>query len=629
MKIVKLSVRQSYIKLIDEAIKPAKELPFNNLFGDSYREVISLMNPKLKELKNKLESGDTKSGKKWIIDFDTQTGKTLGDKREFRLGKIINKELGSVWADEYAKQIRSKNEDDLSIVISRHPVDVLRMSDHLNLQSCHSPEGMYWQCALEEAQVGGPVAYVVNSSDLKDLNVNDFDEIFLDNDRGKEGIQPLSRLRLNRYINKYEKDNLALPVPSIYGREVAGFFDSVVSWSREKQSEYFRDAENIEMDDWTRVGGSYKDVQDYKLFDEFFDRDDFSGETDYEGNDEIVDMAEQMQNEIDAANEQYDFDHFQMSAEVEDHDRGEDPYISMSTNLFFEFQDYNGDDSEFYGLGEDEGYTPSDLDDLIESLIDVEDFEVGEIYYRANNGTLGMSVTLEFQRSDYGNENPVDDYLDALRSAYNYEENAYKEAYARIQDVLIENKLIGGVSSAEKQEGFSNLNLTNFSISFDKYDKTMQVRANVPIDIAKLPNMTSTQKTSTREFISNYISSWLNDFYSKDISSFLMQEFKPEINMGNAPKVDIFFDNGRGNGTYITMEFNIYLPDTEVNSINDIVNYLKYLDRNFPQLVNDLQEKAYFAIKQNWYNYEGTGPTFEEPTTMAKNWYSLSKESTK
>jgi hypothetical protein len=621
MKIVKLSVNQRYISLIDDAIKPAAELPFNNIFNDKYREVIPLMNPKLKELKNKLESGDTKSGKKWIVDVDSQTAKTLGDKREFRLGRIVNKDLGSVWADEYANQIRSKNKDDLSIVISRHPVDVLRMSDHVNLSSCHAPEDIYFNCAIEEAQAGGPVAYVVNSSDLEDLDVNNLDEIFLDNDRGKEGIQPLSRLRLNRYVNKHEKDSLALPVPSTYGREVAGFFDSVVSWSREKQPEFFNDAKNVEMDDWTRVGGSYKDVQDYRLFDEFFDRDDFSGETDYDGSDEVADLAEQMQIEIDTATDRYDLKYFQVTAEVEESDNI--PYLSMHTQLLFEFTGYEGEDGSNYELT---GNEDIDIENEIMDIVEVGSHDISEVYYYMDNGNLRVVLSLNYE--SYGNENPADDYLDTLRECDYYEVNSYKEDYARIQDILIDNGIIGGVSSGSKKEMLSDFSLTNFNISFDKYDKSMQVKVNVPVDIARLPNMSLMQKNTTRKFISDYISNYMNDFYTKDINTFLIQEFKPEIDMGNAPKVDVFFDS-RINSTYITMQFNLYLPDTEADSINDVINYLKYLDGNFPNLVKDLQEKAYFAIKQNWYNYEGTGPAFEEPTTMAKNWYNLSKESTK
>ena len=63
----------------------------------------------------------------------------------------------------------STGAEDLSVVMSRHPIDVLRMSDIGNITSCHSEGNSYFQCAVAEAKGHGPIAYLVKSEDLQEL----------------------------------------------------------------------------------------------------------------------------------------------------------------------------------------------------------------------------------------------------------------------------------------------------------------------------------------------------------------------------------------------------------------------------------------------------------------------------
>lgn len=55
----------------------------------------------------------------------------------------------------------SGDEVDYTVIISRHPVDVLRMSDIGSIQSCHSEGRSHFQCAVAEAKGHGPIAYLV------------------------------------------------------------------------------------------------------------------------------------------------------------------------------------------------------------------------------------------------------------------------------------------------------------------------------------------------------------------------------------------------------------------------------------------------------------------------------------
>ena len=69
-------------------------------------------------------------------------------------------------------EINNLDNDKYSIIITRHPIDVLRMSDFDNITSCHSPASRtsayqsYYKCAVAEAQGHGAVAYVVETEDL-------------------------------------------------------------------------------------------------------------------------------------------------------------------------------------------------------------------------------------------------------------------------------------------------------------------------------------------------------------------------------------------------------------------------------------------------------------------------------
>ena len=57
----------------------------------------------------------------------------------------------------------------MMIILSRHPLDVLRMSDISNINSCHSEGASHFQCAQAEAKGHGPIAYLVTQEEYDDL----------------------------------------------------------------------------------------------------------------------------------------------------------------------------------------------------------------------------------------------------------------------------------------------------------------------------------------------------------------------------------------------------------------------------------------------------------------------------
>jgi hypothetical protein len=214
-----------------------------------------------------------------------------------------------------------KDKGTYSIVITRHPIDVLRMSDFDDINSCHSPPSRkdsaditYYKCAVAEAHGHGAIAYVVENEhleeayetpDLKELaNASDFqeEEMFWDESRAEGLIEPISRLRLRQVRHYKDRDKvkrwdegteIAIPEKRIYGKKIPGFRETVVDWARENQSEaiaaapsnfasYIKDGERItgdhlDLDHFVKFGGSHEDNHISDLIRSFLQADKILG----------------------------------------------------------------------------------------------------------------------------------------------------------------------------------------------------------------------------------------------------------------------------------------------------------------------------------------------------------------
>ena len=213
--------------------------------------------------------------------------------------------------------------EELAIVLSRDPVDVIRMSDHPKavqaIESCHSEGSGYFDCAVEEAEEGGMIAYMVRKSDIEDKDLDE-GELFEDQDRGVKGIKPYARLRLRRFerpgrkppkseYDPYEEGHtpenspyydleddekwggdveVAVPELRTYGASLPNLVDVVTSWAREAQPEFYRGDKEYptRASDWRITGGGYRDNPSAELFRNFFsssDRTDADESTDAHG----------------------------------------------------------------------------------------------------------------------------------------------------------------------------------------------------------------------------------------------------------------------------------------------------------------------------------------------------------
>lgn len=168
-------------------------------------------------------------------------------------------------SDENLGKVESK----YSIIYSRVPVDILRMSDFSDegLESCHSEGNEYFVCALAEAQNEGAIAYAVNTEDLEKIDLDD-PEIFYDRQRRIQGIAPVSRVRLRNITDKSTGIAIAVPSSRIYGERLDNFLNTVKKFAVDSQAKALVTIDeegnkrlNIssKISDFIHRGGSYED----------------------------------------------------------------------------------------------------------------------------------------------------------------------------------------------------------------------------------------------------------------------------------------------------------------------------------------------------------------------------------
>ena len=180
------------------------------------------------------------------------------------------------------------------VIYSRHPVDVFRMSDFVQVQSCHSPPSRkgdmqgfdeYNICALAEAYANGMIAYAVPAKSFEDVDLEPTqesldeigeDELFWDQERGEGQVEPVARVRIRNVAftdrETGEITRVAVPDQKTYGKPPANFNTYVRNFIAAAQRQEinqiansdavdrFDDGDiNIPLENFERFGGSYED----------------------------------------------------------------------------------------------------------------------------------------------------------------------------------------------------------------------------------------------------------------------------------------------------------------------------------------------------------------------------------
>ena len=368
-------MRDQYIDEV-EADRSPNQLPFNDIFSGQIRMLLSFgdseifndMVQDLKQIKN-YSHFDPKDGtvvKKIKIPEEHGGGEK---ETKMSLGKAIHmigipEEKKKKYLDffaTYKDELENLSEKgSYVIILSRSPIDILRMSDHRSWSSCHSQDGSEFGSAIGEGLDGGAVAYVIPSPEYKKFVLDGGDlqseEVFADRERSVSGMVPVARLRIFRFYDESDKTNLAIPDDSTYGRHIPDFFQTVRKFFFEKQNLDFDDIyQKFSNGEIVRYGGRYEDTNDISKFNDFFQTKEFSKLRNLEYKGKTVDKRAEMEEEIDNILDGYSFTNMKVSGEVYDSD-GE-PYFSGYATAEFSLKglvlnenedDFDLDDYEAY-----------------------------------------------------------------------------------------------------------------------------------------------------------------------------------------------------------------------------------------------------------------------------------------
>lgn len=348
--------------VIDYLNNNFKKLPFDSIFGDKLRIVIPIGGDiTARAIINDLKRIKDFSG------FDLRKGEVIrkiqidpkyggGNKEQkINIGKAVSalkidpdtKKKYLDWLARYKDNLEDalNDQSEYGIIISRAPIDIVRMSDHRNISSCHSQGGSHFYCAVKEAITGGAVAYVVYQETINDLESDDElqnPEFFLDDDRDVEGFRPpISRLRIRRLESRSGKE-LGVPDDRVYGdSSIPGFHKTLVDFLKRQQAGQIKDyIDNPET--WVSRGGSYFDTRLPQLAEDFIENGEEDIEHDYD--DRATEAHYQTQgweDELSSTKEQFNrrMDYCEVDYYVEDTD--EQPYIIPSASCSIDVSKFN------------------------------------------------------------------------------------------------------------------------------------------------------------------------------------------------------------------------------------------------------------------------------------------------
>lgn len=396
-----LEINQEYLSKIKKKIKsfaPEKS-DFKDIFGNKSRIVIPLENKIANEFIDNLE-------KLGLTDIDIKKGTGKFKEREVQISKFLSRLNKNQMLDWYSKnKVALTKESEFSIIISINPIDIIRMSDHKGISSCHAPGRDWFHCSIQEAKTGGAMAYLVKTEDLNKIkNLND-KEIFQDNDRGIQGIEPLSRIKIRRFDD--EQNSYLVPMKKEYGLKNDDFFQTLKTYLLEKQKDKIKD---IDFKKITLRGGSYSDEGHYPndMWSYFLDRKITSIPT--ASKDRSNKEANLMQNILDRAHAE--LEHSFLYAEYDGN------YLSFTSSIEIEIDKNLINENKF----------KNNQDDVEKDINKVINLRIGDIVIQEKNLEIVVN-TDQYNPTVEGLENLLDDLII-------FDQN-YDEYKRKIENILI------------------------------------------------------------------------------------------------------------------------------------------------------------------------------------------------
>tara|TARA_R110000868_G_scaffold101053_1_gene278186 strand:+ start:78 stop:1769 length:1692 start_codon:yes stop_codon:yes gene_type:complete len=241
-------------------VKYVKDFPLNRpLNSDEVRQYIDLFFKKNNGI--------------YFAGFMLGSVEGLVSQKRIEMRAALDEYISPIKYLKQLKQTVDQNNIFYYLLFSRHPIDVLRMSDHKGISSCHrlgggvySPEsGMYEQCAFADASNDGGIVYLIRGRDKKAIG-KDFQQsdIFKDKDREVAGVQPLGRIRLRRFVDLATGKDFAVPTTLIdeqkYGYFTKELHQILLDYTRSHQDIFNNPPDKEYMEkNIVLVGGHYSD----------------------------------------------------------------------------------------------------------------------------------------------------------------------------------------------------------------------------------------------------------------------------------------------------------------------------------------------------------------------------------
>jgi hypothetical protein len=159
---------------------------------------------------------------------------------------------------------------DVAFILTREPLEVLRMSDHKGIQSCHSLGAGYDQCSLADAKRDGAIIYSVSKASFEDNFGQPLDqdnmkalenmEIFKDKDRNIDGIEPTGRVRVRKI--SLQGIEFAVVENAVYGSFPIGSRDKIAKLlAKIQKSKYNQLTQPVDLKkSGVSYGGTYQDT---------------------------------------------------------------------------------------------------------------------------------------------------------------------------------------------------------------------------------------------------------------------------------------------------------------------------------------------------------------------------------
>lgn len=234
-----------YRKIYNEIGQEYKER-YKEWFGNKWRIVIplsgSITEPVFQEVNDALSEADYE-----IVNWKDGIAKSKKSNRTQRIGRLLTSLKRPDLLKKFNERHKGKekfegDEQDLVVVISRHPYDIAGMSYDRSWFSCkHLDRGFNARFIPSEIDEGCLIAYATTIDDIKTLS------------------KPISRLLIIPLFNENDPDDTILYVgDKFYGKSISGFKTVVEEWLVQHQGEhdildYCLDPEKIYDDDYDEL----------------------------------------------------------------------------------------------------------------------------------------------------------------------------------------------------------------------------------------------------------------------------------------------------------------------------------------------------------------------------------------